>query len=67
VDIARSVGDPVLLSVALDAQGAAAENAGQLREAHRIGVERLATLLLIPDRAAEGRGELDVIGVRRPY
>jgi len=44
VDIARSVGDPVLLSVALDAQGAAAENAGQLREAHRIGLERLALL-----------------------
>ncbi|OLB65516.1 MAG: hypothetical protein AUI10_06460 [Actinobacteria bacterium 13_2_20CM_2_72_6] len=44
VAAARTTGDPVLLSAALDATGNAAGGAGRLRDAYRIARERLALL-----------------------
>ncbi|SPT63626.1 transcriptional regulator NarP [Actinomadura madurae] len=45
---ARTTGDPVLLSAALDASGIAALTTGRFREAHRIATERLGLLPAMP-------------------
>ncbi|SCL46534.1 Predicted ATPase [Micromonospora citrea] len=45
---ARSAGDPVLVSAALEAVSVAATTAGRLREAHRVTGERIALLPSLP-------------------
>ena len=62
LDAARRAGDPVLVSAAFDALGAANVMEGQLSQAHRIGTERLALLAGLPEHSPRAGAEiLDIL------
>ncbi len=58
VAAARTTGDPVLVSAALDAVCAAETTAGRLREAHRVTRERFALLATMPRDAPRAAPEI---------
>ncbi len=62
LDAARRAGDPVLISAALDALGAANVMEGRLSEAHRIGARRLELLAGMSEHSPRAGAEiLDIL------